>query len=128
MLQEFKRDDYFDYEPEPPLIHNEDVWVKSSAYVNLGPKKIRELMESDDPSVDQEAVRVALDYWGKNNGFESGFEVGEPYRGEAPEFTVADTMRDILSDERVESVIPGDLTVKRPSQKSDMPIIRDDDF
>jgi hypothetical protein len=48
-------------------------------YINCGPMKVKELLASEDPTLNREALLIAKRFWDERTG---SFEIGEPFRGE----------------------------------------------
>jgi len=109
MLQEFREQDYCDYENEPLLTHDEDLWGRLTQYAHLNPEKIFAMAESEeflnDPSIDREALNVMVRYWLKNRYRGGGGEIGEPIRGEQLPFRQIRSLSEAVGQYRCEHVM-----------------------
>lgn len=106
MLRQFWEQDYFDYENEQPLSHDEDLWIRLTKYANLNPDKIFAMVDSDDTSIDREALNVMARYWGKNMWRGGAGEAGEPIRGDQLSAHYVRSLAETISGERAEYVGP----------------------
>ena len=87
---------------EPPDQSYDGRW----RYVNLGPVEVRRRLAQEVDKSEREALQVAFEFWGSNDGYSGATQAGEPYRGEEREAAVVGSLKDCSGSERAEFVGP----------------------
>lgn len=76
-------------------------------YVNLGPARVRRLLESETDADERQALMTALEFWTRK-GPAREVSAGQPYRGEKREAVYAESMAALASNVKpVEHIFVG---------------------
>lgn len=74
--------------------------------INLGPIKIKQLKEKNDPNIDKKALEIALNFWDMRS---CPHEAGEPYRGTDVESINVSSLKECIGKERVDFIVSNGL-------------------